>query len=298
MSSSDNKYKWSTCVKCKGDRKHEVMADHRVTDTSDEYHSLSMHQILSCRGCGQVSFRKELHDYEAGHPDPDKEGGWDYPIREEFYPKVGHVSDFLLGYWDVPKIVLTIYKQSVLAMEEGAGILAGLGLRGTIEAICNEREIKGTNLEKRISGLVAKGLVSKKDADRLHAIRFLGNDAAHEIKEPTASQLQVARRIVENILMTVYVLEVQVRDELEYIVSSFDELKPILDRCLKDCAANDVKTLAALIGQHRRRAGDSLPAIEVELKTAIASGNYSKLALDQVTQVGTPPKPVQTYRVV
>ncbi|WP_140386550.1 DUF4145 domain-containing protein, partial [Vibrio parahaemolyticus] len=62
--------------------------------------------------------------------------------------------------------------------------LAGIGFRATIEAVCNDQSIQGKELSTRINNLASNGLISKKDSTRLHSIRFLGNDAAHDIKVP------------------------------------------------------------------------------------------------------------------
>ena len=66
-----------------------------------------------------------------------------------------------------------------------------------IEGVCNDRGIKDgnvtdangvtkrkNNLEGRINGLAEKGLISTQQAETLHQIRFLGNDAAHELDQP------------------------------------------------------------------------------------------------------------------
>jgi len=60
-------------------------------------------------------------------------------------------------------------------------VLAGVGLRALIEAVCRDQGINGGNLEALIGGLATNGILSKAQADILHTHRFLGNAAAHEV---------------------------------------------------------------------------------------------------------------------
>ncbi|MEX0712559.1 MAG: DUF4145 domain-containing protein, partial [Pirellulales bacterium] len=56
----------------------------------------------------------------------------------------------------------------------------------------------------RINGLAEKGSISSQQAATLHQIRFLGNDAAHELYQPSARNVSMALDIVEHLLEQVY----------------------------------------------------------------------------------------------
>jgi len=45
-----------------------------------------------------------------------------------------------------PGVVRDIYEQSIQAIKNQANTLAGIGLRATIEAICNEQSVAGRTL--------------------------------------------------------------------------------------------------------------------------------------------------------
>jgi hypothetical protein len=121
---------------------------------------------LKCLGCHSISFREEVADYEQAVPDPEGGDGWIPYTTASIYPKSIDGSHEIAKSWRLPKLVRQIHEQSLLAIKEEAGILAGLGLRATIEAVCNDLKISGNNLERRITTLSSQGLISKKDAER------------------------------------------------------------------------------------------------------------------------------------
>lgn len=57
-----------------------------------------------------------------------------------------------------------------------------------------------------IDELADSGLLAKSQAELLHKHRFLGNVAAHEMKEPSPKVLNAALDIAETLLKTIYVL--------------------------------------------------------------------------------------------
>jgi hypothetical protein len=180
----------SFCRNCRQDTFHKQEGLHRAHGDPDVYSYLVEYTIISCLGCETVSFRKEFHDHEQSYPTGDNE--WENPITVDYYPKLdkGNIETPYL-----PDIVANIYNETCAAFREDALTLAGIGFRATIEAICNDQGIAGRELSTRIGNLSIKGLISKKDANRLHSIRFLGNDAAHEIKRPSAESIQGSLRI-------------------------------------------------------------------------------------------------------
>jgi len=84
--------------------------------------------------------------------------------------------------------------------------LGTIGIRAVVEAVCNEKKAAGKNLEDKIESLIEGGWLSPTQAQFLNKSRVLGNLAAHEIKPPSASTLQIALNIIENLLQTVYIL--------------------------------------------------------------------------------------------
>jgi hypothetical protein len=214
------------------------------------------------------------------------------------FPKFipGHYA--LSETYHLPKLVRQVYLQTIRAIQENAGILASLGLRGTIEAICNDRNIPGANLEVRITRLASQGLISRRDAERLHGIRFLGNDAAHKIMEPTKGQISVALKITEHALNTIYILDKEAEGALETAISDYDRFIEMLNGCLAQFNPGDELPLGKLLGHNLRRVREALPELEKRLVADIGSGLFTKLALGQVEQAGKPPRAVQMFKVV
>ena len=73
-----------------------------------------------------------------------------------------------------------------------------MGLRSLVEAICVAQNIKGKNLEAKIEGL--KKLLPASTAEKIHALRFIGNQAAHEFKKPRPDDLHLGIEICQDIL--------------------------------------------------------------------------------------------------
>jgi hypothetical protein len=110
------------------------------------------------------------------------------------------------GLYELPEKVRSIYKETHAALCTKLKILAGVGIRALVESVCQEESAEGNNLEKKIDDLVIKGVLTKRSADVLHKTRLLGNQAAHETKAASDSELDVAFDIIENLLETVYII--------------------------------------------------------------------------------------------
>lgn len=264
---------WSECRSCKSSTKHKVIGYKSIESNPEYYHDETKYFFLECNGCTSVSLRKEHHDYEAYHQiGPDD---YEHPISVEIFPHYIKDHSPIECLLEVPNIVERIYNESLLAIQEGAFTLASLGLRATIEAICNDKNVVGKNLEIRITAMQKSGMISKSDADRLHAIRFMGNDAAHEIKKAKEQSVLIALKIIEHILLSVYVFEQEVNLHLEKPISNFEEVVPILQHNLNEIDENSTFTLTKWLGSSRRRILEKLDDIEIALIEKIKNGGMS-----------------------
>lgn len=282
----------SPCSSCQQDTKHEVRCVHEIKGDED-YNFLAEYMVVECRGCGKVSFRYHYRDYEQAFPISDDE--WDVPEEVETYPKVLVSHRELDGIHRVPDLVSLVYEETLTAIREGAGILAGLGLRGTIEAICNEQKITGRNLEVRISKLATQGLISQKDSERLHAIRFLGNDAAHEIIKPNKKQITAALKIIDHLIVSVYILGAEAEKALDTVVSEYEKFLKLLESTLKNFKSGDELPLAKFLERDVRRVQGGLSAFETQLVTDIGTGKFAKLAVGKIDKYGGSPTKLQHF---
>lgn len=281
------------CASC--DRKTFHQSLHSHVHSEFEYRMDTIHQMLKCRGCHTVSFRKVVRDYQSAYPVD--ENDWHVPEDVTNYPSVleGHTE--LADVWEIPPVVRDIYTQSVQAIKEQSNTLAGIGLRATIEAICNDQSIAGRTLEKRIDALAKGGLISQKDAERIHAIRFLGNDAAHEIKRADPRNLLIALRIIEHLLVNIYILDSEADGRLDTILKTFDQFERLLDKKLPEYSTGDEIPLAKIFGRDMRRFHGYFPAHEKELLERITNGSYSKLSVGIVASYSGSKDQVQHFVV-
>jgi hypothetical protein len=102
--------------------------------------------------------------------------------------------------------VARIYNETHSALCNKMPILAGIGIRVLIEAICKEKTASGKNLEEKIDSLVSMEVLTKDGAEILHSLRILGNIAAHEVASQSDDKLAVAMDVVEHLLNGVYIL--------------------------------------------------------------------------------------------
>lgn len=281
------------CTNCHNETNHDVLEKHEH-EFREEYFCDENYFIVKCRGCEKVSFRYEFHDIDGGYPIDNDE--WYVPISVNTYPNAIKNHRPIRETYYFPSTVKELYHQSISAYKERANILAGLGFRGIIEAICIEQNVEGNNLQERIGKLADKGIISKMNADLLHAIRFLGNDAAHEIKNPSDQQLSVALRIIEHMLNSLYILEREADGVIETVITSYMELIPLLTKSLKQYKSGDELTLKEILGGNFRRLFQSLATVESDLIDAINNGKQSLLMLGKT--IPTNKKNVQYYILV
>lgn len=273
------KYIKSYCRDCCKNTNHNVLSEH--TDAYREEYSCDIsYQILQCLGCDTKSFRNVFYDLEAAYPTD--ENNWEVPEEVTVYPKAVEGHKEIKNLWDLPDIVRTIYSEVLTALRENSKVLAGLGLRAVVEAVCNDLTIPGRNLEVRINKLVSSGYISKNDAERLHGIRFMGNDAAHDIKTPKSTTLSVALQIVEHLIASVYILENQANGNIESTVSRYEVFENLLSEKLKNFSSGDEYPIAKYLGKDMRRVKESISKLEQELISKIDSGEYTKLSVGKL----------------
>lgn len=191
------------CSRCKHATNHEVLYSNPTHSASEDGDIEVWHedQVIKCCGCDDVSFRQaskctEDIDYETGQ----------LIITEYLYPSRTEGRVPMDGYEDFPPKTRRIYNETLKALNQSAFILSAIGLRAIIESICVEQKCTSKTLQKGIDELAASGLLSQKQADFLHAHRFMGNAAAHEMVSPKPTELIAALDIAETLLKTIYIL--------------------------------------------------------------------------------------------
>lgn len=204
------------CQKCAGKTTHKalVTVDVRGSEGDHSFDWSDDHQIVQCLGCKSLSFRIASSNSEDYYPINEDE--YEHGVSEKLYPprlegRKGLGNDTVY----LPAKVRPIYDETLTALSVQAVILAAIGLRALIEAVCQEKEAKGGDLFKRIDSLVEQRVLTPAGATILHKIRALGNAAAHEAKPHSERQLALAMDIVEHMLKDVYILPKQAESEFE-----------------------------------------------------------------------------------
>jgi hypothetical protein len=189
------------CTECNRATNHEILHIEEIDghDKESEIHWGKSYKTVRCRGCGNISFAAESWNSE----DCDQEG---QPVfRGALYPS-RTVRKPIENHYFLPEKVRRVYEETLSALGNKAPILAAIGIRAIVEAVCKDKECKRHNLEGNIDLLVEKGHLAADQAGFLHLQRFMGNAAAHEIAPPEKEELQAALDIAENLLINLYVL--------------------------------------------------------------------------------------------
>ncbi|HEX9989591.1 MAG TPA: DUF4145 domain-containing protein [Chloroflexia bacterium] len=189
------------CIMCGRKTNHDVLHEITQRDSTpdDEIHWWETFQIIQCRGCDSVTFRK----LSGSSEDFDEDGP---VISQQLYPGRTAGKGPIKGSEWFPYTTDRMYREVLQALNNDAPVLAAIGLRALIESICIEQDAASKDLIGCIDELADMGLLAKYQAEFLHAHRFLGNVAAHEMKAPKPEELNAALDIAETLLKTIYVL--------------------------------------------------------------------------------------------
>lgn len=204
------------CEKCKAETNHLILSRYMTEDeevigdrgeTIDWWDS---YDIVKCRGCDTPSFRHMAYFSEDWAHDDDG-------IVTKLYPHREKGGRSILSFVDTPIKLDKLYGETISAYNTDLLSLCAGGIRAIIECICNDKGITGgnvtdsngatttkNNLQGKISGLAEKGYITIVQSEGLHHHRFIGNEALHEIKTPSKSELSIAIDILEHAIKQIY----------------------------------------------------------------------------------------------
>ena len=196
------------CGECGRPTEHEVLVDVDSYDKTpdDDIQFWDNYLTIQCRGCRTLSFCIESSNTEDTSP----EGDQLITTRTLFPGRIAGrppLRDLHYLPWDLRKV----YDEARSALMQDLSVLTGIGIRAIVETVCNEKEAPGRNLAQMIEGLVTLNLITQAEANILHDLRFMGNEAAHKVKAHTQEELNLAFDVVEHLLKTVYLLPEQTK---------------------------------------------------------------------------------------
>ncbi len=210
------------CQQCNNNTNHIVIQSTDIDGSEpvdDEYAiSWARHfQIVECQGCDTITFRQI--DWFSEWEEPPHDNG----TRERLFPTRSAETREIKPFYEVPAAIRKIYIETLECFNMRFHILCAAGLRATVEGICSDQNvtdgpvektkkdgtkeiIRRRNLEGKIAGLHEKRILTPKNAELLHEHRYLGNEALHELGQPSKGELDLAINIIEKILETLYEL--------------------------------------------------------------------------------------------
>lgn len=259
------------CQNCSGERNHKIL---NVIDFNcvEKMHSVSnAYMIMQCCGCDYVSFRHEYinRNFTLNGNAPSI---LCYPIIKKY---VSHIER--IRY--VPRTIRRLYIETIRALNDECWTLAAAGFRSIIEAICLEKSIVGRTLDKKINSLKNNGIITKQDRDRLHSIRFMGNDSLHEMKIPNEESLSICLKIIDSILTNLYVIDRVIDGILLEPIKDYKSFEKILNEGICRRSIGDVVTVKDFVEGLKNIIEEDLMDFERKLVDKIKSGEYNKMEL-------------------
>ena len=262
------------CVRCGHETNHVEISVASKSDPDPYFGYEEKYMLVRCLGCGSISFRYEsaaVEDYQMS-----EDGTWELVADIHTFPLLLEGHREVEGIHFVPWSVRQIYQQTLEAIKRDHYVLAAIGLRSTVEAVCNDQQIDGKNLSTRIGRLSASGIVSKKDAVNLHAIRFMGNDAAHDIHAPKKEAIMLALEIIEHIIETSYTFPARAAGHLTLPVETLDQFKELIVERLSTVESKAAFSLRSLLSKDMKRFLD-YESLEKQMEQLVDRGDFSEL---------------------
>jgi hypothetical protein len=207
------------CIGCKHVTNHNILfeKDQNYYEEDGGWWEQHNYQIVQCQGCDSISFRELYTDISL---DQNSDYTGDDRYVETLFPKRSLHTLPIKNLLNTPLNIKRIYRESIDAYNNDLSILCCVGLRAIIEGICKDKGIqkgeittsKGVkrisrDLDGKINGLVATGFLTSQNSEALHDLRFLGNEAVHELTGPSIHDLAIAIKIVEHLIDTIYEMQ-------------------------------------------------------------------------------------------
>jgi hypothetical protein len=193
LSEGEQETKIIRCNECKNDTHHYLRATYsrQINRGPAEIRS----SIWSCAGCDDETFEWRIIPLD----DPEEGLLQYFPQREEdsMWPKhFTKLNPRLSG----------LYKEVIACFNNGSLLLCTIGLRALLEGICGDKGLTDGNLEHKIDGLI-NFINSPNLIEALHAFRFAGNAAAHELEAIESGDARQAIDVMEDLLKFLYELD-------------------------------------------------------------------------------------------
>jgi hypothetical protein len=274
------------CRNCNGKRNHKQLFEKKTSGDEDGFFQwVDNYLVIECLGCETVSFLQVKGD--TSMIEYDEEGNPDYYFDNLIYPYYIESKSKLVNPYMLPKSLKDIYEETINAFKSNSFILTAGGFRAIIEALCNHLKIrKSGNLEERIDLLHNKGYLTLSESKRLHSIRFLGNNALHEMEKPKKEQLNILLEIINHLLSNLFVNDKMIKGKMETIIDKYDDfLKLIQNKITKEMLDGEF-TLNQILGNSKPLiAKKSALELISQFNEEIENGKINFLSLNTETEI-------------
>ena len=212
------------CNKCGNETNHILQAEYHTDypnenpDGSYAFVERLGYRFWVCAGCGTGTL-EEYYVFDINN---------DYDSRPmvTYYPERTQVHIEAKTFKKLPGRLTDIYREILRAYNGTLRVLCALGIRALLEGICADKGISGDNLKTKIDNMIDIPL-PENIVQNLHSLRFIGNDAAHELEAPSGDELKLAISICEDLLNYVYELDYKASQLATSRASRHGNLKPI-----------------------------------------------------------------------
>lgn len=240
------------CRQCKGIRNQSELhkVEKRGGDDDDFFQWIDRYLIIECDGCETISFlniygNSEMTEYND-------EGDQVYYYDKFIYPYPLEKSYEIEPLSDLPEKIRIIYSETINALKANSYILTAGGLRAIIEALCNHLKIRQDTLEERINLLNKKGHLTVSESKRLHSIRFLGNDALHEIAKPKKEHLYLLLDIINHLLVNLFINDKKIKGQIETQIDRYEDFLRLVKNKITKEMINKQYSLKQILDKSKR----------------------------------------------
>lgn len=267
------------CKNCKGNRNHAELhkIERRGGEEESGYQYIHTFLLIKCNGCDNISFLETYGDTEMFNQVGDY-GDREYYDEKTVYPQYLEKGDEIYYKNHLPKTIRVIYSETISAFKSNSSILTAGGLRAIIEAICNHLKISGNNLAERIDALSKNGHLTASESKRLHSIRFLGNDALHEMEIPKKEHLYLLLGIINHLLTNLFINDKIMKGKVDTMVDDFDEfIRTVENKIEKEMIGKKFTLFEILKKSKRLLTKKHLDEFEKKLIKELENGDISFL---------------------
>lgn len=285
------------CPYCGRNTNHTSLHKKTINSSpNNDMHWTKDYEIIQCNGCDNIQFSSTYSDEYMTGWDDYREEEYSYEDKE-YFPKNLLNHNSLNNVYEIPEKIRIVYFETIETLKNKCYLLAGVGMRAVIEAICLDQNIPGRNLEIKINKLVQNKLITDKDASRLHSIRFLGNDSVHEMEVPKEQKLRIALDIIENLLKNLYLIDVDANKHLDTMISNYDDFKRLIIKKFVSIPQNEEKSIKEVLGKDFRRIEPTyIPNFTQELVEDINNNVITLISIGQVQNSSIENTPVQHFK--